>query len=287
MEPVSAIALASAGQSSSNVLGSILNYRSQKLNRELQKELAMYGYSEERRNLKYMNQYNSPAAQMQRFQEAGLNKNLMYGQGTSGEQKVLPKYNAPNTQAPQLGSMDIMGPIAQAANVKVQNAQAGLIQNQADNVAADTSLKLEKVTTEGIIQSLQQENVISQQLANQITRATLDDVISQAELKTIQDKLGNDFQRLVNSGQVTENEVKSATLKIKQLDAKMREEMGVGFDKGWMDRVILGTTTQLPKAINRVKKDMQAKGGITKGTARGNKNIQQKIDNWREKRRNK
>ena len=287
MEPVSAIALASAGQSSSNVLGSILNYRSQKLNRELQKELAMYGYSEERRNLKYMNQYNSPAAQMQRFQEAGLNKNLMYGQGTSGEQKVLPKYNAPNTQAPQLGSMDIMGPIAQAANVKVQNAQAGLIQNQADNVAADTSLKLEKVTTEGIIQSLQQENVISQQLANQITRATLDDVISQAELKTIQDKLGNDFQRLVNSGQVTENEVKSATLKIKQLDAKMREEMGVGFDKGWMDRVILGTTTQLPKAISRVKKDMQAKGGITKGTARGNKNIQQKIDNWREKRRNK
>ena len=250
MEPVSAIALASAGQSSSNVLGSILNYRSQKLNRELQKELAMYGYSEERRNLKYMNQYNSPAAQMQRFQEAGLNKNLMYGQGTSGEQKVLPKYNAPNTQAPQLGSMDIMGPIAQAANVKVQNAQAGLIQNQADNVAADTTLKLEKVTTEGIIQSLQQENVISQQLANQITRATLDDVISQAELKTIQDKLGNDFQRLVNSGQVTENEVKSATLKIKQLDAKMREEMGVGFDKGWMDRVILGTTTQLPKAIN-------------------------------------
>lgn len=287
MEPVSAIALASAGQSSSNVLGSILNYRSQKLNRELQKELAMYGYSEERRNLKYMNQYNSPAAQMQRFQEAGLNKNLMYGQGTSGEQKVLPKYNAPNTQAPQLGSMDIMGPIAQAANVKVQNAQAGLIQNQADNVAADTTLKLEKVTTEGIIQSLQQENVISQQLANQITRATLDDVISQAELKTIQDKLGNDFQRLVNSGQVTENEVKSATLKIKQLDAKMREEMGVGFDKGWMDRVILGTTTQLPKAISRVKKDMQAKGGITKGTARGNKNIQQKIDNWREKRRNK
>lgn len=30
------------------------------------------------------NEYNSPQAQMQRFQEAGLNPNLIYGQGTSG-----------------------------------------------------------------------------------------------------------------------------------------------------------------------------------------------------------
>lgn len=36
------------------------------------------------------NAYNSPAAQMQRMKEAGLNPNLMYGQGTTGNATAIP-----------------------------------------------------------------------------------------------------------------------------------------------------------------------------------------------------
>lgn len=47
------------------------------------------------------NQYNSPAAQMQRYKEAGLNTNLMYGQGTPG-----------NAEAPyKVGEYDPISPV--------------------------------------------------------------------------------------------------------------------------------------------------------------------------------
>lgn len=42
------------------------------------------------------NEYNSPQAQMQRFQEAGLNPNLMYSQGTAGNNANAPAKNVPD-----------------------------------------------------------------------------------------------------------------------------------------------------------------------------------------------
>lgn len=41
------------------------------------------------------NEYNSPQAQMQRFSEAGLNPNLIYGQGTNGNSTSAPVQVAP------------------------------------------------------------------------------------------------------------------------------------------------------------------------------------------------
>lgn len=54
------------------------------------------------------NAYNSPAAQMARFKEAGLNPHLMYGQGTPGNAQAPPAYSPPDIQykyeAPQYGA---------------------------------------------------------------------------------------------------------------------------------------------------------------------------------------
>lgn len=45
-------------------------------------------------NRDYMNAYNSPAQQMARLKQAGLNPRLMYGQGNTGNQPSLPSgYN--------------------------------------------------------------------------------------------------------------------------------------------------------------------------------------------------
>ena len=41
------------------------------------------------------NEYNSPQAQMQRFQEAGLNPSLIYGQGSAGNASAPPVQVAP------------------------------------------------------------------------------------------------------------------------------------------------------------------------------------------------
>lgn len=61
------------------------------------------------------NAYNSPVQQMARYQEAGLNPNLIYGTGTAsaGNQMVTPSYQRAEMQTP-----DVMTPgVARAQNI--------------------------------------------------------------------------------------------------------------------------------------------------------------------------
>lgn len=80
----------------SNLIGSRKQYKRQ-LNlqqREFDNNLQMWNMQ---------NEYNSPASQMQRYQEAGLNPRLIYGDsGNSGNASSSPSYSAPN--APNYGS---------------------------------------------------------------------------------------------------------------------------------------------------------------------------------------
>jgi len=52
------------------------------------------------------NDYNSPAAQMSRYQEAGLNPNLIYGQGSGGSAGAVqtPDVKQPEFRVPEWGS---------------------------------------------------------------------------------------------------------------------------------------------------------------------------------------
>lgn len=86
------IASAAVGSATSGLfglLGQLVGYG-------LQKKLAQQQnqYNLEMWNLQ--NEYNSPQAQMQRFAEAGLNPNLIYGQGTSGNSSSAPQMVTPN-----------------------------------------------------------------------------------------------------------------------------------------------------------------------------------------------
>lgn len=71
------------------------------------------------------NEYNTPANQMQRFIDAGLNPNLMAGQVSSG--------NQPNAGTPH--PVDLVGPMLEAvgtmSNVNLQGAQADEIRQRA------------------------------------------------------------------------------------------------------------------------------------------------------------
>lgn len=55
-----------------------------------------------RANQDAMNQYNSPQAQMARYGAAGLNPNLIYGQGTPGNQPSAVPYTAPTVDPADL-----------------------------------------------------------------------------------------------------------------------------------------------------------------------------------------
>lgn len=72
-----------------------------------QKAEAELAYQRSIEQRDFMNQYNSPQAQMQRFIDAGLNPHLIYGQGSSGNQSSPISYQAPDLQyryaAPKYG----------------------------------------------------------------------------------------------------------------------------------------------------------------------------------------
>lgn len=102
--------LVSAGGS---ILGGLLNSSSQASANKANLELAKYqnSWNEQmyERNLQdqvklwnMQNEYNSPSAQMSRFADAGLNPNLIYGQGNSGNASGL---NAPS--APKAADMSV------------------------------------------------------------------------------------------------------------------------------------------------------------------------------------
>lgn len=92
---------------------------------------------------KMQNEYNSPQAQMQRFQEAGLNPNLMYGQGTPGNATSAPEAVVP--QNPNFGKsiaqmakagdpMAIMTLRSLSADVRAKEAEADAKQINAQNM---------------------------------------------------------------------------------------------------------------------------------------------------------
>lgn len=65
---------------------------------EAQRAEAEKAYQRQVQMWEMQNAYNSPAEQMKRFGAAGLNPNLIYGQGSAGNANKFPEYQAPNLQ---------------------------------------------------------------------------------------------------------------------------------------------------------------------------------------------
>lgn len=133
MDPIIGGALIGAG---TNLLGNLFNGYSQKSAvKEANKgnmALAEYQFDRNYQMWQEQNAYNDPSSQMKRLESAGLNPNLVYGNGsvvgnTSGP---APQYNAPTLQ-PEIFSADF-SPIA---NTALQVAQIEKTQQETRNLA--------------------------------------------------------------------------------------------------------------------------------------------------------
>lgn len=112
------------------LLGGYLNYRYQTRLAEQQNQ-----YNLDMWNLQ--NEYNSPAAQMRRYQEAGLNPALMYGQVTPGNATSAPAQHVPN--APDFRDLrelakafNIEGIKQAIADTRLKRANARMAETAAD-----------------------------------------------------------------------------------------------------------------------------------------------------------
>ena len=110
MDPIIGAGLANnAGNIASTILTNRANMK-----------LAQYGYEQERQMIAEQNAYNSPVEQMKRYQEAGLNPNLIYGNGVSsaGNQQSIAHYNAPSLDAPKIDLNTIIPTLFQVQREK-------------------------------------------------------------------------------------------------------------------------------------------------------------------------
>lgn len=114
--------------------------RMQKKTIEANKEQARYAYSQEMEMMNRMNDYNSPASQMARFRDAGLNPNMIYGSGSggAGNQSSIAKYNAPTLQYNQNPIVNVPEMLSMYQNFQMKQAQINNLKAQNDAIRQNT-----------------------------------------------------------------------------------------------------------------------------------------------------
>lgn len=132
------------------------------------------------------NEYNLPANQMQRLRDAGLNPNLLAGQGSAGgtaaaiQKAESPKYQAPRARfnyAP-LRTPDILG---MYQNFKLKEAQI-------DNVKAMEDLTKEKALTEAALRVHKKDDAFARATKNYVG-AKYSEHMAELELNQRQEQL--------------------------------------------------------------------------------------------------
>lgn len=126
--------LLSAGTS---LLGNLLGFGAQERANKQNMKLAEYQYSKNLEMWNRNNAYNDPSSQMARLKAAGLNPNLVYGNGVVGNTSgPAPQYDAPHLQSyQQFGDLGV----GQAMSV-YQNARMN-----------DSAIKKNEAETENIL----------------------------------------------------------------------------------------------------------------------------------------
>ena len=114
---------------------------------EANKELAKYSYDLNLQQWHNANQYNSPKAQMQRFKEAGLNPNLIYGQGSAGNASSSPQHTPTKAGLKKKGT-NLQVPMIQNYNNQRQ-VEAGLRNTDAATAQTHATTDLTEVRKTG------------------------------------------------------------------------------------------------------------------------------------------
>ncbi|WNK14091.1 MAG: DNA pilot protein [Microvirus sp.] len=125
-----------------NIITGIAGYKTQELANRQQRQniiaqnqgnmnLAKYQYSQDLDMWNRANQYNTPESQMKRYQQAGLNPNLIYGQGSSGNSpNSLPHFQAPQMRYDNPAPLNPIMMLQQYQDMRIKSAQIDLLKSQ-------------------------------------------------------------------------------------------------------------------------------------------------------------
>jgi len=151
-----------------------------------EKGLARYQADMNQKYLDAQNAYNTPKAQMSRFQDAGLNPNLIYGQGSPGNQSESLKY-------PQQRSVD-QGAALSAIGPNFMNAM--MTQSQVQAIDAKTR---DTYVVTRLHQLQNQVLARNPSLQDSGFEAIMSSLISSAEIKASESKIKGQEARLLTT----------------------------------------------------------------------------------------
>lgn len=111
-----------------NIMNNVWNAQNVQDTNDMNYMIARYGYEQQKEMIRQQNEYNSPAKQLERYKEAGLNPNLVYGEGkaSAGMQSSIPQFHEPHMVAPQVDFGDFgigaaIGTFLQLKQLELQN----------------------------------------------------------------------------------------------------------------------------------------------------------------------
>lgn len=130
MDPLFGGLIAGGLSSIGNIIGNQLSFGQNK-------KLADYYFDKNLEMWKIQNEYNSPASQMARLKRAGLNPNLMYGQGNVGNASSAPEYNMPEIKS-NFGDLGLSQASQQLFDGLLANAQIKKVEAETENIRQNT-----------------------------------------------------------------------------------------------------------------------------------------------------
>nr|QJB21633.1 MAG: DNA pilot protein [Microvirus sp.] len=138
-----------------NLIGQGMANRQQRQNIKAQNTgnmaLAKYQYSNEIDMWNRANQYNTPASQMDRFRQAGLNPNLIYGQGSSGNSpNALPRYQAPSMRYDNPPPLNPSMALSAFQDYRLKTAQVDNLQAHNKTIALENGIKALQLEKTGL-----------------------------------------------------------------------------------------------------------------------------------------
>jgi len=173
------------------------------------------------------NEYNSPLAQMQRFKEAGLNPNLIYGQTNSAQPVRSTDVKSWNPQAPAFNLGQI---VDQYLQTKVAGENIELMRSNKARVDADTAGKeidnLKNAKGLPYVEDLISANLEGKLIDNRYKTALTTLTLNRDEREAVRNTQGiaESIQRLTNmKQQVLESESRIESNKVNR--EKTRQEI--------------------------------------------------------------
>lgn len=199
--PIDKGALATAGISAATgvakgLIGSLMQNRENQKQRNYEQYMYNVNLSDQRKNWEMENMYNTPAMQMKRMKDAGLNPNLMYGAPQSGGNAGQIGAPSPNTSnstktVNPMEGIDPMGIMQGIYDMRLRDAQ--------------TNKTLEEAKTQ---QTVQVANTLKSEL--DAIRAERERVTTNFEKRTLDDRAETITQALRNTVLQGEN-IESST----------------------------------------------------------------------------